>query len=136
MVQMQHSKRILSACVVLLATTMVAIADNDDTTRDCYSIGPDVVCRFWDTHDYGSVGDISAFSMGTDACNIGDEVLNWEADNENHPVISTSVYRLKDNRFEQVGGSANYDTDLVIYDGADWVVGKRDIMAAQNYSLN
>ena len=103
MVQMQHSKRILSACMVLLATTMVAVADNDDTTRDCYSIGPDVVCRFWDTHDYGSVGDISAFSMGTDACNIGDEVLNWEADNENHPVISTSVYRLKDNRFEQVG---------------------------------
>ena len=90
-------------CITLTATAIIAFAENDETNRTCYSIGPDLVCKIWDSRDYGSVGEIAAFAIGTDACNIGDEVLNWEADNENHPVISTSVYRLKNNRFEQVG---------------------------------
>ena len=73
--------------------------------RDCYSIGPDVVSRFWDSHNYGSVGDIAAFSFGTDACNVGDEVLDWVGDTADHPVIATAIYRLKNGRFEQVGVS-------------------------------
>jgi hypothetical protein len=103
MTKIKIMNRISFAFIASLATAFVAVAENNARQGSCYSIGPDVVSKFWDTHDYGSVGDISAFAIGTDACNIGDEILNWEADNENHPVISTSVYRLKNNRFEQVG---------------------------------
>jgi len=38
---------------------MVAIAGEGSADRDCYSIGPDVVSRFWDSLSYGSVGDIA-----------------------------------------------------------------------------
>ncbi len=51
---------------------MTVRASEDSAGRDCYSIGPDVVSRFWDSLSYGSSGDIAAFSFGTDACNIGD----------------------------------------------------------------
>ena len=43
----------------------------------CLTPGPDVVVRdIFDCLSYGSVGDRAAFSLGTDACNIGDEVVN------------------------------------------------------------
>ncbi|MDP7005342.1 MAG: hypothetical protein QF718_03935 [Phycisphaerales bacterium] len=86
-------------------TTLITIAEVNSPDRVCYSIGPDVVSTFWDSHNYGSQDGASAFAFGTDACNIGDEVLNWEGDNENHPVIATAIYKLDNNRFEQVGMS-------------------------------
>jgi hypothetical protein len=86
----------LAMCVIFAVIAGGAGAD------ECVSVGPDVVVRFWDTHDYGSVGDRAAFAFGTDACNIGDEVLNWVADGD-HPVISSALYHLKGGRFQQVG---------------------------------
>ncbi|MFQ5461547.1 MAG: hypothetical protein ACE5E5_02865, partial [Phycisphaerae bacterium] len=53
--------------------------------------------------------EIAAFSVGTASCNVGDVPLVWCDDpspfcaaNE-HPVIAQNMYRLKDNRFEQIG---------------------------------
>ena len=104
---MQNIHKINLAIVLsatLVVTTVIAIAENQSTeNRTCYSIGPDVVSRFWDSKDYGSLGEFAAFSFGTDACNIGDEVLDWVGATADHPVISTALYRLKNSRFEQVG---------------------------------
>ena len=72
---------------------------------ECVSVGPDVVVRFWDAVSYGSVGETAAFSFGTDACNIGDEVLDWVGDTPEHPVIASAIYRLHEGTFEQVGMS-------------------------------
>lgn len=53
--------------------------------------------------------EIASFSVGTAACNSGDVPLNWcDVDTQNcnedqHPVIATNIYRLNDNRFEQIG---------------------------------
>ena len=93
------------AIAIGASCVMAAIATEDSADRDCYSIGPDVVSRFWDSLSYGSVGDVAAFSFGTDACNIGNEVLDWVGDTADHPVISSAIYRLKNGRFEQVGVS-------------------------------
>ncbi|MCH7596941.1 MAG: hypothetical protein IID35_10315, partial [Planctomycetes bacterium] len=76
------------------------------------SEGPDVtISRINGIHSWGSEdleengNFIAAFSVGTTSCNIGDTALEWLAFTNAHPVIRANMYRLHDNRFEQVGTS-------------------------------
>lgn len=65
---------------------------------------PDVVCgSLDDVQFYGTVGSISAYAVGTTACNKGTVPLNWIDGTPNHPVIQVSIYRLLDGRMEQMG---------------------------------
>jgi len=67
---------------------------------------PDVIVG--DLHElqrYGTVGDITAYSVGTVSCNVGTCWLNWFDNINQHPVIGQNMYRLKDGRFEQIGMS-------------------------------
>jgi hypothetical protein len=67
---------------------------------------PDVVVGDIPAVDgYGSLGGINAYSIATDACNVGTCWLNWDGDTAEHPVIGQNMYRLKDGRFEQIGQS-------------------------------
>jgi len=52
---------------------------------------------------WGVSGGIGAYSIGATSCNIGTDPANWIAGTPQHPVIGQSFYRLKDNRFEQLG---------------------------------
>ncbi len=54
---------------------------------------------------YGSEGGISAFAVGTTSCNQGDAELLWISSTNQHPVIGQNMFRLKDDRFEQIGMS-------------------------------
>jgi hypothetical protein len=54
---------------------------------------------------YTSVGNMAAFGVGTTACNMGTARAEWISYNNRHPVISQNMYRLKDDRFEQIGMS-------------------------------
>ena len=66
--------------------------------------GPDIVIgSLQSVHRYGRIGDITAYAIGTSACNIGDERASWISYTNEHPVISQSMYRLMDGRFEQIG---------------------------------
>ena len=68
--------------------------------------GPDViVADLYQISNYGSVGGIAAFAVGTVSCNAGDQTLNWFSNTADHPVIAQNIYRLKDDRFEQIGQS-------------------------------
>ncbi len=68
------------------------------------AIGPDVIVgdipsvKYW-----GATSGIAGISIGTTSCNIGDVQLNWIFNDANHPVIAQSMYRLKNDRFEQIG---------------------------------
>jgi len=65
---------------------------------------PDVICgALTDVNYYGSVGDVSAYAIGTTACNKGTVELDWIDNTPNHPVISVNIFRLHDGRMEQLG---------------------------------
>lgn len=68
--------------------------------------GPDIIVgRLYDLRRWGRVGDITAFSFGTESCNAGDTPVKWIANTAEHPVISQHMYRLLDGRFEMIGHS-------------------------------
>ncbi|MCE2654639.1 MAG: hypothetical protein LW650_14695 [Planctomycetaceae bacterium] len=79
------------------------------------NIGPDVWVReLVDMQSYtytsgttppGPLNGMHAFAVGTDACNKGDYWAEWVQNTNRHPVIGQNMYRLKNNRFEQVGQS-------------------------------
>ncbi|MEK6674713.1 MAG: hypothetical protein AABZ47_03555 [Planctomycetota bacterium] len=67
---------------------------------------PDVIVGdLVDTSNYNSLGGIEAFAIGTTSCNIGESNLLWIAGNNQHPVIGQNLFRLKNDRMEQVGQS-------------------------------
>ncbi len=58
--------------------------------------------------EYGSSGDITAFSSATTACNVGGTVAEWISGNSGrHPVIAQNMYRMSADgeRFEMIGMS-------------------------------
>ena len=87
----------------------------------CPTAGPDVyVGDLSDMSAYGTVDvdpgaatvNVSAYSVGTNACNLGDVPVLWIDHNSTpgyqsnqHPTIAQNMYRLKDGRFEQIGQS-------------------------------
>jgi hypothetical protein len=84
---------------------MSAAIDSQAHAGGCTpNTGPDVIVGDlvgWSK--WGTVGGISAYSMGTTSCNIGDAILPWDAESNQHPVIAQHAYRLKGGRFEQIG---------------------------------
>lgn len=67
------------------------------------SSGPDaIVGEIPDVIRWGSVGGISGYTIGHQICNIGDAPLPWTISFQ-HPVFAPNLYRLKNNRFEQIG---------------------------------
>lgn len=74
------------------------------------SVGP----RLGSTMDlYGTVNGISSYAIGSDSCNIGSAAAIWvdglstspslQPYLNQHPVIGGQIYRLFNNRFEQIG---------------------------------
>ena len=66
--------------------------------------GPDLICsEISEATSYGLVDGMAAYSFGTTLCNIGDEPVPNAPDTNQHPLISQSIYRLRDHRIEQIG---------------------------------
>lgn len=75
------------------------------------SVGPDlVVADIKGVANYVAAGNIEAVTLGSDACNLGNAEVNWQACPANtHPIFGANLYRLRvvdgANRFEQIGMS-------------------------------
>ena len=79
---------------------------NSCCTSACTFSGksPDVIVGdLVGTNNYGAVGGIQAYAIGTTSCNLGSCWLNWISGTAEHPVIGQNMFRLKDGRFEQIG---------------------------------
>jgi hypothetical protein len=54
---------------------------------------------------WGTIGGVTAYSIGTTSCNLGTDPLSFIQATNQHPVIAQNMYRLKNGRFEQLGMS-------------------------------
>lgn len=90
--------------VTLSLCAMVSAVSAGESGLD--ATGPDVVVfDLFDTTKWGDSGTKTAYSVGTESCNRGDEPVLWVSNTNEHPVIAQNLYRLKDGRFEQLGQS-------------------------------
>ncbi len=65
--------------------------------------GPDVVYSdIQGINNWGAVGGIRGYSLGSYTCNIGDVNLPW---NSTQPLLGMNAYRLHDGRLVQIGMS-------------------------------
>ncbi len=95
-----------AAAVVLALVGLGAAAPEGIATEGAGALGADVIVGDLPSSTrWGEVGGITAYSIGTTSCNVGDEDLLWIAGTNEHPVIGQNMYRLKDDRMEQVGMS-------------------------------
>src|SRR5688572_5526175 len=73
-------------------------------------IGPDlIVGDIQGVANYTAVGNLEALALGTVACNVGTEWVNWIANTSQHPLIGGALYRYEvvdgAGRLEQLGQS-------------------------------
>lgn len=115
------SRRILLSTVVALGWVLPVHAAPAESAARCVqptpgltksnggwtkSTGPDVIVgNLLDAQLWGTSGGIAAFSIGTVACNAGDQTVSWLGQSNQHPVVSQALYRLSEERLEQVGMS-------------------------------
>ena len=69
------------------------------------TVGPDIIDgELWGTvYNWGESEEITGYSVGGIACNMGSSEVSWFATSNQHPVQATQLYRLKAGRFEQIG---------------------------------
>lgn len=85
-----------SALCVPAAMLAPAMGAPNVETRDLLTV------QLW-----GTIGDVTGYSIGTVSCNRGTTPLAWEGSTNMHPVISATIFRLEQvdghTRFEQLG---------------------------------
>ena len=78
----------------------------------CDVIGPDIITYkvadsfgSWDLEYYGNSNNINGFAFATTSGNPGDAEVEWarSGDGTKSPVIAQNIYRIKNDRFEQIG---------------------------------
>ena len=75
-------------------------------TANSGGIGPDVIYTFCQSvTNWGSVGGIRGYSLGSYTCNIGDQNLMWGDTWGGTPGLAMNAYRIYDGRLMQVGMS-------------------------------
>lgn len=101
-----RSTIILSALIVVAGAWTAWEMQLTAAPKVKQGVGPDVIVgAIPNTTRWGSTGGFSSYTIGTTSCNIGDQAMDWFANNNVHPVISQNLYRVQDGRIEQLGCS-------------------------------
>ena len=84
-------------CVFGLAAGLALAAGASAQT-----VGPDVTYQeLTDVTNYGAVGGVRGYALGSSTCNIGNQNLRWI--NAGSPVLAMNAYRLHNGRLVQIG---------------------------------
>lgn len=107
---MSFGRSTLRAFAFIAAASSLAIAQQFPACPVPGRAGPDlIVGEINSVQNYTAVGALEALSLGTTACNVGTQAVNWFASTVNHPVIGNNLYRYRlvggAGRFEQIGQS-------------------------------
>lgn len=99
---------VVFSSVSALVTAMPAQAQGPDVIVGGLAVSGANGSNQNDIVSYGQSSGINAYSVATTSCNVGTSPLLWldcggGASCNNHPVISQSMFRLKDGKFEQIG---------------------------------
>jgi len=66
--------------------------------------GPDLVCsEIGSAASFGSADGLVSYAFSTTLCNIGDKPITWDANTNEHPVISQTLYKLSNGQITQIG---------------------------------
>jgi hypothetical protein len=111
----QSSRNPASRASLLLAAATLLVSNAAIAQVSCDQAGPDVIMGdLTGVANYNVSGDIDAFSIGVNVCNVGDFPVAFEPSTNQHPIISQQLYRLLTvdgvARFEQIGMSWCYHT--------------------------
>ncbi len=104
---MQKSETRLAAGVCLLAGAAMAMPAMGQWFQDTPTEGPDVqVCGLYSVTQFARSGSLNGLSVATVSYNAGDTNLDWYSDPDpRHPFIAYNLYRLSEERVEQIGVS-------------------------------
>jgi hypothetical protein len=98
------------AALMALGPPHLAVAQGPYDPNACDAPGdsPNVIVGdLQEIKRHGTIGGITAFSLGTFSCNIGTCWLDWiDGNDENHhPTIGQNLFRVMNGRIEQLGQS-------------------------------
>ena len=104
---MKICSRVLVSLLLITVLLLIQLASPFSIdSAQANGIGPDIIVGdIQSVLRFDRVGDITAYGVGTTACNLGDERVDWVQGTNQHPVIFSNMYRFKDGRFEQIGMS-------------------------------
>ena len=84
----------------------LTITFTDDTSGDDPGSPDMTFCQLYGLQQYGRVGDEVGLALATTSWNVGTENLLWKVEPDGrHPYIGMNLYRLSNDRFEQIGQS-------------------------------
>jgi hypothetical protein len=96
------SRALALALLVAAGSVPAALADNVCDPGEA----PDIVTGdVFGAQRYGTIGDITAYAIGTTSCNLGTCQANWISNTADHPLIAQNLFRLKNGRYEHIGQS-------------------------------
>jgi len=113
----RFSLGILGACTAMIALGQIsvrvgvvggvgAVAAGDGGGDGAGGAGPDVLysdcTQIW---QWGALGGIQAYSLGSHTCNIGNGNLFWGITHNGTPALGMNAYRLENGRLMQIGMS-------------------------------
>ncbi len=90
----------------LMVGIVAGLACSAPVVGQGFSEGPDVIYTDCDSVSLrATIGDTRAYSIQSDTCNIGNQVLGWGPSVNRSPILAMNVYRLHEGRLMQLGAS-------------------------------
>lgn len=102
---------ILGACLICGLGSIAGLTDLPtetdraalDRTLEGQGSADVIYCQMPAVRKWGTTAGITAYSIASTSKNVGTVNLDWVENSNRHPIIPQNMYRIMDNRLEQIG---------------------------------